>query len=255
MINGDKWYQVRLVRFFWVWVAISAVVSTLITTTITTFTNNRSSATLRGGRGTVVKRVQRGSYDRRNMHEDDERQAPRGLAFFAKSQLLSNEEVGRALKRMAHEIVERNHELSSLSLIGLQTGGEPFARQLAFLLGEISGESAPVGLLDVSFYRDDLSLHPAPQSSLTLIDHDLTNRSVVLVDDVLFTGRTIRAALNALTDWGRPRSVQLAVMVDRGHRELPIRPDYVGKNLPTSRDEAIKATLDGVWIGTRGKSE
>ncbi|MGA7833969.1 MAG: bifunctional pyr operon transcriptional regulator/uracil phosphoribosyltransferase PyrR [Acidimicrobiales bacterium] len=185
------------------------------------------------------------------MQDKNERRALRGLAFVAKSQLLTSEEVARALTRMAHEIAERNHELATITLIGLQTGGEPFARRLAQFLGEIAGEFPPVGLLDVSFYRDDLTLHPAPRSSLTLIDHDLTDRSVVLVDDVLFTGRTIRAALNALTDWGRPRSVQLAVMVDRGHRELPIRPDFVGKNLPTSRDEAIKATLDGVWIGTR----
>ncbi len=185
------------------------------------------------------------------MQDRNERQTPRGLAFVAKSQLLTSDEVGRALTRMAHEVVERNHELATITLIGLQTGGEPFVRRLAQLLGEITGDTPPVGLLDVSFYRDDLSLHPAPRSSLTLIDHDLTDRSVVLVDDVLFTGRTIRAALNALTDWGRPRSVQLAVMVDRGHRELPIRPDFVGKNLPTSRDEAIRATLDGVWIGAR----
>ena len=106
----------------------------------------------------------------------------------------------------------------------------------------------------MSFYRDDLALNPVPRPSSTLIDDDLTDRTVVLVDDVLFTGRTIRAALNALTDWGRPRAVQLAVLVDRGHRELPIRPDYVGKNLPTSLDEAILATLDGVWIGTRGSA-
>ena len=109
-------------------------------------------------------------------------------------------------------------------------------------------------MLDVSFYRDDLSRNPLPTSSATDIDHDLTNRTVVLVDDVLFTGRTIRAALNALSDWGRPRTVQLAVLVDRGHRELPIRPDYVGKNLPTSQDEAIVANLEGVWIGTRAPS-
>ncbi len=106
----------------------------------------------------------------------------------------------------------------------------------------------------MSFYRDDLSRNPIPRSAATTIDHDLTDRTVVLVDDVLFTGRTIRAALNALSDWGRPRSVQLAVMVDRGHRELPIRPDYVGKNLPTSLDEAIVAKIDGVWIGTRGQA-
>ena len=153
--------------------------------------------------------------------------------------------------RIAHEIVERNHAVESLSLIGLQKGGEPFARTLAALVGDIVGDPVPLGLLDVSFYRDDLSLNPMPDSALTDIDHDLSDRTVVLVDDVLFTGRTIRAALNALSDWGRPQSVQLAVMVDRGHRELPIRPDFVGKNLPTSRSEAIVATLEGVWIGTR----
>jgi pyrimidine operon attenuation protein / uracil phosphoribosyltransferase len=186
------------------------------------------------------------------MTNDDERtETSRGLGFVAKSQLLSEEDVTRALTRMAHEIVERNRDLATVSLIGLQTGGEPFAQRLVSLLGDVAGNAPPLGLLDVSFYRDDLSLNPIPRSARTVIDHDLTDRTVVLVDDVLFTGRTIRAALNALTDWGRPRSVQLAVMVDRGHRELPIRPDYVGKNLPTSLDEDIKATLEGVWIGTR----
>jgi pyrimidine operon attenuation protein / uracil phosphoribosyltransferase len=189
------------------------------------------------------------------MEHEGERQArDRGLAFFAKSQLLTSDDVTRALTRMAHEIVERNHDTTQLSLIGLQTGGEPFAKRLSTLLGEVVGAVPPVGLLDVSFYRDDLALNPMPASSSTLIDHDLTGRTVVVVDDVLFTGRTIRAALNALSDWGRPRSVQLAVMVDRGHRELPIRPDYVGKNLPTSLEEAIRATLEGVWIGTKGEA-
>jgi pyrimidine operon attenuation protein / uracil phosphoribosyltransferase len=186
------------------------------------------------------------------MTNDDERPEPsRGLGFLAKSQLFSEDDVARALTRMAHEIVERNRDLGTVSLIGLQTGGEPFAQRLVTLLGNVAGNVPPFGLLDVSFYRDDLSMNPVPRSSRTVIDHDLTDRTVVLVDDVLFTGRTIRAALNALTDWGRPRSVQLAVMVDRGHRELPIRPDYVGKNLPTSLGEDIKATLEGVWIGTR----
>jgi pyrimidine operon attenuation protein / uracil phosphoribosyltransferase len=186
------------------------------------------------------------------MTNDDERLAPaRDATFVAKSQLLSAEDVGRALTRIAHEIVERNRDLEKVSIIGLQTGGESFARQLVKLLGDVAGDTPPLGLLDVSFYRDDLSRNPIPRSSRTLIDHDLTDRTVVLVDDVLFTGRTIRAALNALTDWGRPRSVQLVVMVDRGHRELPIRPDYVGKNLPTSISEDIRATLEGVWIGSR----
>ncbi|MFY9782289.1 MAG: bifunctional pyr operon transcriptional regulator/uracil phosphoribosyltransferase PyrR [Acidimicrobiales bacterium] len=190
------------------------------------------------------------------MEHEGERQArDRGLTFFAKSQLLTSDDVTRALTRMAHEIVERNHDTAQLSLIGLQTGGEPFAKRLSTLLGDVVGSTPPVGLLDVSFYRDDLALNPMPASSSTLIDHDLTGRTVVVVDDVLFTGRTIRAALNALSDWGRPRSVQLAVMIDRGHRELPIRPDYVGKNLPTSLDEAILATLDGVWIGTKAEPQ
>ena len=164
---------------------------------------------------------------------------------------MTTDDVTRAVRRMAHEIVERNHDVASLSIIGLQTGGTAPASALASILTEVSGQSVSAGVLDVSFYRDDLSRNPLPTSSATDIDHDLTDRTVVLVDDVLFTGRTIRAALNALSDWGRPRAVQLAVLVDRGHRELPIRPDYVGKNLPTSKDEAIVATLEGVWIGTR----
>jgi pyrimidine operon attenuation protein/uracil phosphoribosyltransferase len=185
------------------------------------------------------------------MSTNDQRQAPKGgLTFLAKSQLLSADDVSRALRRMAHEIVERNHSPSHLTVIGLQTGGVPFATRLAALLSEILGVEVPCGLLDVSFYRDDLSLNPVPVSTTTSIARDLTDQTVILVDDVLFTGRTIRAALNALSDWGRPRSVELAVMVDRGHRELPIRPDYVGKNLPTSHSEAIVATLEGVWIGT-----
>jgi pyrimidine operon attenuation protein/uracil phosphoribosyltransferase len=186
------------------------------------------------------------------MSTSEERQArQRGLTFLAKSQLLSADDVSRALKRMAHEIVERNHSLKRVSVIGLQRGGEPFATVLSTVLSELYGAPVPLGLLDVSFYRDDLLVNPVPASAMTKIDHDLTDQTVVLVDDVLFTGRTIRAALNALSDWGRPRAVQLAVMVDRGHRELPIRPDFVGKNLPTSQHEAIVATLEGVWIGTR----
>ena len=186
------------------------------------------------------------------MGNEDERQArPRGLAFTAKSQLMTSGDVARALRRMAHEIIERNHSVASISIVGLQTGGTAPATALASMLAEISGEPVSANTLDVSFYRDDLSRNPVPTSSATHIDDDLTDRTVVLVDDVLFTGRTIRAALNALSDWGRPHAVQLAVLVDRGHRELPIRPDFVGKNLPTSLDEAIVATLDGVWIGTR----
>jgi pyrimidine operon attenuation protein/uracil phosphoribosyltransferase len=183
--------------------------------------------------------------------EFNQAESPRGLTFVPEHQVLNAEEVARAVTRMAHEIIERNHGDDRVSVIGLQTGGGPFATKLSQVLEEIAGHPISSGMLDVSFYRDDLSRNPVPHSSATTIDHDLTSRNVVLVDDVLFTGRTIRAALNALSDWGRPKSVQLAVLVDRGHRELPIRPDYVGKNLPTSLEEEVLATLDGVWIGKR----
>lgn len=151
---------------------------------------------------------------------------------------------------MAHEVLERNSHGEQIVVIGLQTGGVEFAKQLAIELDRIGPSPVDVGYLDVAFYRDDLSLHPVRDASTTSLPVDLNDRVVLLVDDVLFTGRTIRAALNALAEWGRPESIQLVVMVDRGHRELPIRPDFVGKNLPTSQQEAIKATLDGVWIGT-----
>ena len=175
----------------------------------------------------------------------------RGLAFFAKSQLLSAEDVARAMKRMAHEIIERNQGVESLRVVGLQRGGVAIAERLAALLSDISSSPVEASALDVSFYRDDIGVNPLKESSSTTVHGDLAGKTVVLVDDVLFTGRTIRAALQALTDWGRPAAVQLAVLVDRGHRELPIRPDFVGKNLPTSRTEQVRATLDGVWLGER----
>ncbi len=185
------------------------------------------------------------------MAERERRHArPRGAVFVPRAQLLSEVDVERALRRMAHEVVEHNNVPSDLVIIGLQTGGVEIAERLRDLLADITGEAIESGRLDVAFYRDDVSLHPVLESAETDIHSDLTDRAVILVDDVLYTGRTIRAALNALGDWGRARSVQLAVLVDRGHREVPIRPDYVGKNLPTSRDEAIDASLDGVWIGT-----
>jgi pyrimidine operon attenuation protein / uracil phosphoribosyltransferase len=186
--------------------------------------------------------VERGARDART----------RDREFVPRSQLLSSQDVTRAVRRMAHEVVEHVKEIEKVVVIGLQTGGADFADRMTTDLEEITGANVQRGYLDVAFYRDDLARNPAPRPASTSIDCDLTDQTVVLVDDVLFTGRTVRAALNALTDWGRPRAVQLAVMVDRGHRELPIRPDYVGKNLPTSLDEAIVATLDGVWIGTRG---
>ena len=162
---------------------------------------------------------------------------------------MSADDIQRALWRIAHEIVERNQGLNGVVLIGLQTGGVELARRLGETLAQIETIEVPVGTLDVAFYRDDIGLRPVLPEAVTDIQLDLTGRVVVLVDDVLFTGRTIRAALDALTDYGRARAVQLAVMVDRGHRELPIRPDYVGKNLPTRRDEAVNVHEDGVDLG------
>jgi pyrimidine operon attenuation protein / uracil phosphoribosyltransferase len=170
-------------------------------------------------------------------------------SFLARRQLLDADAVARAIRRMAHEVIERVEDPEGVVVIGLQTGGVPVASQLVHDLVEIAGRPVDAGTLDVSFYRDDLVRRPLPTSTVTDIPVDLTDRTVLVVDDVLFTGRTVRAALNALSDWGRPRAVQLAVLVDRGHRELPIRPDYVGKNLPTSRHEAIVASPLGVWIG------
>ena len=155
----------------------------------------------------------------------------------------------RALRRMAHEIIERNGGTDGLVLIGLQIGGVFLAERLAELLGEIDGRSVSVGALDVAMHRDDIGLRPVMVQAPTVISVDLTGRTVVLVDDVLYTGRTVRAALDAVCDFGRPRAVQLAVMVDRGHRELPIRADYVGKNLPTRTDEMVDVSADGVVLG------
>ena len=159
------------------------------------------------------------------------------------------DDIGRAIWRMAHEIVERNHGPDGVVLIGLQTGGVWLAEHLAGTLQEIEGELPPLGTLDVAFHRDDIGLRPLLPEAPTHIPVNLDGQAVVLVDDVLFTGRTIRAALDALTTYGRPRAVQLAVMIDRGHRELPIRPDFVGKNLPTRRDEMVDAHREGVDIG------
>ncbi|MGH9214387.1 MAG: bifunctional pyr operon transcriptional regulator/uracil phosphoribosyltransferase PyrR [Acidimicrobiales bacterium] len=174
---------------------------------------------------------------------------PFGGVFVARTQVLDAEDVRRAIWRMAHEITEANHGMGEVVLVGLQTGGVPFAHEIAQALEKIYGESPPLGTLDVAFHRDDIGLRPVLPSAVTDIPWDLNGKVVVLVDDVLFTGRTIRAALDAVHTYGRPRAVQLAVMIDRGHRELPIRPDYVGKNLPTRRDEVVDATLDGVELG------
>jgi pyrimidine operon attenuation protein/uracil phosphoribosyltransferase len=177
------------------------------------------------------------------------RTPPYGGVFVARTEVLDTDGVKRAVKRMAHEILERNEGLEDVCIVGLQTGGVPFAEAIAEALSEIEVTPVPVGKLDVAFYRDDISLRPVLPEAVTEVPFEIDRKVVVLVDDVLFTGRTVRAALDALIDQGRARSVQLAVMVDRGHRELPIRPDYVGKNLPTRRDEVVNANISGVELG------
>jgi pyrimidine operon attenuation protein/uracil phosphoribosyltransferase len=175
---------------------------------------------------------------------------PLGGVFVAHSQVLTAADVQRALTRMSHEVIERNGGVDDVVIIGLQTGGVPLAAKMAENLRQIEGGDLQLGTLDVAFYRDDIGLRPVLPEAVTDVPVDLAGRVVVLVDDVLFTGRTIRAALNALNDFGRARAIQLAVMVDRGHRELPIRPDFVGKNLPTRREEMVDVGEDGVYIGT-----
>jgi len=164
--------------------------------------------------------------------------------------VLSQDDVRRAVTRMAHEILERNardSRLDALVLLGLQRGGVWLAERLGMEVARIEGP-VPVGSLDVSMYRDDIGLRPVVPAARTDIPVDLSGATVVLVDDVLYTGRTVRAALDAVSEYGRPRAVQLAVLVDRGHRELPIRPDFVGKNLPTSMREDVVVTELGVEI-------
>jgi len=174
--------------------------------------------------------------------------------------VLDAEEIRRALTRIAHEILERTHGGDGVILLGIPTRGVPLARRLAALIGEFEGLDVPCGSLDVTMHRDDLRLHPARTLGRTeLPPGGVDGKTVVLVDDVLYSGRTVRAALDALNDLGRPRSVQLAVLVDRGHRELPIRADYVGKNLPTSQREVVHVLLtdvdtqDSVMISGEGR--
>ena len=178
---------------------------------------------------------------------------PFGGVFIARTTVMDAEQVQRALTRIAHEIIERNRGLDEIVLVALQTGGVPVAERIAQLLFEIEGDAVASGTLDVALYRDDIGLRPVMPEAATSIPGDLTGKIVVLVDAVLFTGHTNRAAMDALTDFGRPRAVQLAVVIDRGHRELPIRPDFVGKNLPTRRDEAVDVNLEGVLLGEMRK--
>ncbi|HZM59493.1 MAG TPA: bifunctional pyr operon transcriptional regulator/uracil phosphoribosyltransferase PyrR [Vicinamibacterales bacterium] len=160
--------------------------------------------------------------------------------------VMDADRIGRTLTRIAHEIVERNKGVDELALVGVRTRGVPLARRLARSLREITGHDVPTGALDITLYRDDLmrlQIGPQPQVRRTEIQFSIDNRKILLVDDVLYTGRTTRAALDALIDFGRPKAIQLIVLVDRGHRELPIKADYVGKNLPTSPDESVQVRL------------
>lgn len=160
--------------------------------------------------------------------------------------VMDADRMGRTLTRIAHEIVERNRGVDRLALVGVRTRGVPIAARLASRLREITGQDVPVGALDITLYRDDLMHHavgPQPVVRSTDIPFSIDDRVIVLVDDVLYTGRTVRAALDELIDFGRPRAIQLVVIVDRGHRELPIKADYVGKNLPTSRTESVSVRL------------
>jgi pyrimidine operon attenuation protein / uracil phosphoribosyltransferase len=159
--------------------------------------------------------------------------------------ILAEADLRRALARIAHEIVERNHGVENLVLLGIRTRGAPIARRLATKLQELEGRAVPLGQLDITLYRDDLDQRALqPRIGPSEVPVSLSERTVVLVDDVIFTGRSVRAALDAIMDYGRPGSVQLAVLIDRGHRELPIRPDYVGKNVPTARDEDVRVRLE-----------
>jgi pyrimidine operon attenuation protein/uracil phosphoribosyltransferase len=158
--------------------------------------------------------------------------------------VLTDEDIRRILTRIAHEIVERNHGCDGIVLIGLHTRGVPLAKRIASNIKDFEKADIPIGALDISLYRDDVSsLTEQPATRPTIIPTDVSDKCVILVDDVLYTGRSIRAAMDAVIDFGRPRSIQLAVLVDRGHRELPIRADYIGKNMPTSNHEEVEVRL------------
>lgn len=177
------------------------------------------------------------------------------------ARLLDADEIKRAISRIAHEILERNKGASGVALVGIAARGDDLARRLAAEIERIEGTSVSVGALDITFYRDDIGMRAeAPEVHETRVDFDITGRVVVLVDDVLFSGRTIRAAMDALMDFGRPAAIQLAVLVDRGHRELPIRADFVGKNVPTRTNEDVRVALretdgeDGVFVDEHARS-
>lgn len=165
-------------------------------------------------------------------------------AIEPKTSLMDSSSIARSLRRIAHEIIEANKGTQNIAIIGIITRGDVLAKRLAHEIGQIEGVQVPVGSLDISFYRDDVAVRVAPVIHQTNIPFPVDDKVIILVDDVLFTGRTIRCALDAVMDFGRPRAVQLAVLVDRGHRELPIRADYVGKNIPSSHSETVKVYLE-----------
>lgn len=173
------------------------------------------------------------------------------------SQVMDSGDIRRALTRIAHEIIEKNRGAERLGIVGVRSKGVPIAERLALLIGQIEGTKVPFGALDITLYRDDFKTRQ-PVVGTTDIPFDVNDRTIVLVEEVIYTGRTVRCALDALMDMGRPSSIQLAVLIDRGHRELPIRPDYVGKNLPTSRKELVDVRLsdqdgeDKVFITKQG---
>jgi len=192
-----------------------------------------------------------------------QRSVPReAFTVKAKAAIMDKSQMDRAITRIAHEIVEANRGVEHVRLVGIRTRGAPLAARLAAKIGAIEGKPCPVGTLDITLYRDDLStIAHQPVVRMTEIPFPIDGRTVVLVDDVLFTGRTVRAAMDALIDLGRPKRIQLAVMVDRGHRELPIRADFVGRNVPTSLDEVVVVRLtevdgvDSVTIEEREREE
>lgn len=175
-----------------------------------------------------------------------------------KTQIMDDRQIQRTITRMAHEIIERNKGVENVVLVGIRRRGVPIAQYLAEAIVRVEGKTVPVGAVDIAFYRDDLS-HASPDPTLnrTEIDFDVTDQTVVLVDDVLYTGRTVRAAMEAVMRLGRPRRIQLAVLIDRGHRELPIRADFAGKNIPTAQTEFIRVNMPGldedesVWLYDR----
>lgn len=168
------------------------------------------------------------------------------VEYRTKAVVMDAAAIDRALTRIAHEILEANKGCSEIALVGIVTRGAELAERLAERIERIEGVRVPVGKIDISFYRDDVAIRLSPEVHRTDIPFDVEGRHIVLADDVLYTGRTIRAAMDAIMDYGRPHAIQLAVLVDRGHRELPIRADYVGKNVPTARKERVKARFVGI---------